>query len=243
MKYRLHVSGTRLELNGAVAEDIARLAQMSISERGAFHLALAGGTTPRDVYACLAEPPLSASIPWEKVHVYFGDERTVPPDHDQSNFRMAKGALLSKVSIPAAQVHRIEGEASDPSAAAQKYERELRSAAPQSAGWPCLDLVLLGVGGDGHIASLFPDTAALQVEDRAVTAVHVPRLNTWRITLTFPVINSARHVFIVAAGAEKARIVEQILDIKPVRRYPAQDVQPASPVEWFLDSDAASRLR
>lgn len=242
MNQHLHVFASRPELNQGVAEAVVRLAQRTVAERGAFHIALAGGRTPRDIYHCLAQAPLCDEMPWHKVHVYFGDERTVAPEHEQSNFGMARGALLSKVPVPANQIHRMQGEESDPLGEAARYERELRSSAPSTNGWPCLDLVLLGIGADGHIASLFPGTSAIQVLDRAVTAVHVSQLNTWRITVTFPLLNHAREVFIVAAGEEKAAIVKAALDVNAGVLYPVQQLHNTSRLTWFLDAGAAAQL-
>lgn len=242
MNQNLHVFATRSELNSAVAEAVVLLARRTITERGVFHLALAGGSTPREVYACLAQSPFCNEMPWENVHVYFGDERTVPPHHEQSNFGMAHATLLSKVSIPPNQVHRIRGEDNYPAHAAAEYEQDLKSSAPMIDGWPSLDLVLLGIGADGHVASLFPDTPAVQERVRAVTAVQVSKLNTWRITVTFPVIHRAKQVFMVAVGAEKSAIVQEALDFGAVVRYPVQQVRSTRSVEWFLDAAAAQRL-
>lgn len=242
MNQHLHVFASRPELNRGVAEAVVRLAQQSVTAHGAFHIALAGGSTPRDIYAYLAQEPLREAMPWPKVHVYFGDERTVPPHHEQSNFGMAHAALLSRVPIPAQQIHRMQGEDSDPQTAAVRYEQTLRSHLPSVNRWPRLDLVLLGVGTDGHIASLFPDTKALHVMNRAVTAVHVAKLNTWRITVTFPVLNHAKEIFVIAAGEEKAPIIKTALDVNASVHYPVQQLRDASHVEWFLDAGAAAQL-
>lgn len=242
MDQRLQLFPTRSELNRAVAEAIVRSAQRAVAAHGAFHVALAGGNTPRDVYACLTQAPLCDEMPWDKMHVYFGDERTVSPDDEQSNYRMAHAALLSKVPLPASQIHRMQGEDKDPANAAACYERVLRACAPHPGDWPCLDLILLGVGTDGHIASLFPDSSAVQEQTRAVVATYVTKLNTWRITVTFPVINHAKQVFIVAVGAEKSAIVRAALATHGDARYPVQQIRAAKHVEWFLDAAAASEL-
>lgn len=242
MDQQLHVFTTRPELNRAVAEAIVVLAQRTASERGAFHIVLAGGNTPRDVYACLAEAPLCDEMPWQKTHVYFGDERTVAPQDEQSNYGMARAALLGKVPIPTRQIHRMQGEDKNPVEAAARYERVIRACAPINDNWPCFDLILLGVGTDGHIASLFPDTLAVQERNRVVTAVYVPTMNTWRITVTLPVIIGAKHVFVVTAGAEKSAIIKQALDMQADAHYPVQQIRAARHADWFLDAAAASQL-
>lgn len=242
MNNHVHIFKSRPELNRGVAESIVQAAQQAVADRGAFHIALAGGSTPRDIYACLAQGFLCETMPWAKVHVYFGDERNVPPEHEQSNFRMAHTALLSKIAIPTLQIHRMEGEDRNPADAAARYDRVLRTNLPSVNGWPGFDLVLLGVGKDGHIASLFPDTPALHVADRGVTAVHVAKLNTWRITVTFPIIRHAKKVFVVAAGEEKAPIVKEVLDFHRDIRYPVDRIRDSDDVEWFLDAGAAAQL-
>ena len=168
----------------AAAELFARLSRETAEERGAFAVALSGGTTPRRVYELLAGEEFRASVPWPSVHVFFGDERTVPADHAESNYRMANEALLSRVAIPSENVHRIEG-LGDAAANASNYESVMRRFFGD-AEWPRFDLVFLGMGDDGHTASLFPDTAAL-AEGRAwVAANWAEKLNAWRITLTAP---------------------------------------------------------
>lgn len=242
MNPHLNVLATRSELNRAVAEAIVLFARRTVAERSAFHIALAGGSTPREVYACLAQEPYCNDMPWDKIHVYFGDERAVPPHHAQSNFGMAYAALLAKVPIPPDQVHRMRGEDKDPTNAAAEYEQVLKSCAPIANGWPSLDLVLLGVGTDGHIASLFPDTPAVHERASAVTAVQVSKLDTWRITITFPVLDNAKRVFVIAAGAEKATIVKNALDVPTEAQYPVQQLRSTGPVEWFVDNAAAAEL-
>jgi 6-phosphogluconolactonase len=226
----------------AVAARFAELARESVSERGAFSVALAGGTTPRRVYELLAGEEFRGRVPWEGVHVFFGDERAVPPDHADSNYRMAHEALLSKVPIPARNVHRMRGEG-DAAANASLYEDELRGFFGD-AEWPRLDLVMLGMGDDGHTASLFPGTKALEERRAWAVANWVEKLDAWRVTLTAPAINHARRVFFVVTGAGKAaRLAEILKGERDPSRLPSQLVEPSDgALEWFVDRAAAASL-
>lgn len=209
---------------------IVRAARDSIADHGRFTWALSGGSTPRALYALLAEQD-AAQIDWSRVHVFWGDERTVPPDHADSNYRMAQEALLSRVSIPAAQIHRIQGEL-PPEQAADAYESLLRREFGQDGRF---DLVLLGMGDDGHTASLFPHTKALHERERWVVANEVPQLTTWRITLTYPAINAAARVAFLVSGAGKAARLRDVLEGTPnPDALPSQGVQPTNgELIWF----------
>ena len=199
---------------------------------------LAGGSTPKATYEILARD-YADRIDWSNVHVFFGDERTVPPDHEDSNYRMAREALLDHV--PVGSVHRMQGEL-PPGEAAEAYEQDLRNFFGAEEV-PRFDLILLGTGPDGHTASLFPETSALEVHDRWVVANPVLKLDTTRITLTVPVINAARAVYFLVAGEGKARPVAEILEGDPdPREYPASLIQPQGGPEWMLDQPAASLL-
>lgn len=230
------------------AEEIARIAAGAVERHGGCSIALAGGSTPRGVYALLADPdaPFRRRIPWRRVRVFWGDERQVPPDHPDSNYRMADEALLSRVGIPAANVHRIHGEESDAAAAADAYEREIREIFHLSpSGWPRFDLVLLGMGADGHTASIFPGTAAVSEAERLVMSVPVAELDTTRITMTPPLINHAANVLFLVSGAGKAATVREVLEgDAPPNRYPARAIHPTDGrLQWLLDRNAAARLR
>lgn len=230
----------------AAAEVFTAAARAAADGRGRFTVALAGGATPRALYRLLAEPRAGFRdrIPWDRVHVFFGDERHVPPDHPDSNFRMAREALLDHV--PAASVHRLRGELPDAGAAAAEYQAELARAfgLPAEGPPPALDLVLLGLGVDGHTASLFPGSDALLERRRWVAAPFVERLGAHRLTLTLPTLDRAREVLFVVVGAEKAGAVGRVLapaagDPPP----PAARVRPeAGPARWIVDAAAASRL-
>lgn len=229
----------------ALAGHITALARQAIAERGRFTWALAGGSTPKALYELLAAEPFASQIEWQKVEVFWGDERTVPPDSPQSNYRMAHEALLSRVPVAATRIHRMAGELT-PSAAAERYNYDLQRAFP-SAVYPSVppsfDLVLLGMGDDGHTASLFPGTTALQVEDQwaAVAAKGEGKALEWRLTLTFPVLNAAREVAFLVLGAAKRPMLENVLKADPNdTQWPSARVRPNNGrVVWFVDIEAA----
>lgn len=225
------------------ADFVTRLACDSISARGRFTVALAGGSTPRAVYASLSAPPCRDRIPWDAVHVFFGDERCVPPDDPRSNYRMAREALLDAVPLPAANVHRIRGE-DDPAAEAARYEQEL-TAFFGAAAFPAFDLILLGLGEDGHTASLFPGTAALREGERRAVALYIGALASWRVTFTVPTINAARQVAFLVAGSAKSQMLWNVLrGPRQPGIWPAQLIDPASgALHWLTDAAAAQRVR
>ncbi len=227
-------------LYGAAAEEFIGCASKSIAGHGRFCVALSGGSTPRGVYSLLAERP--AGLQWNNIFVFFGDERHVPPDHPDSNFRMAQEALLSKVPIPAANVFRIRAEL-DATQAAQEYEDQLRSFFTLKPGEsPRFDLIMLGLGDDGHTASLFPGSAALSETSRLVVANWVEKFQQYRITLTYPVINHAAEVMFLVSGAGKAQILKDVLSGEG-EKYPAQRVRPKNGVLlWLADQDSARLL-
>jgi 6-phosphogluconolactonase len=225
----------------AGAREFARAADDALSDRGVFRVALAGGSTPRGLYRRLTQAPYRRAIRWDRIRFFWGDERCVPPEHESSNYRMARETLLQPLRIPASQVFRMRGE-QQPEQAARSYEEVLRR---EFRRRPVkLDLVLLGLGGDGHTASLFPGTAALAEERRLAAANFVPKLSQWRLTLTYPAINATRRIVFLVSGAEKAAPSAKIL--KKQRGW--QDL-PASNIAsrrgtllWLLDEAAASKL-
>jgi 6-phosphogluconolactonase len=227
----------------AAADLFVRLSDEAIAERGTFSVALSGGTTPKRIYELLASDEYRARVNWASVHVFFGDERTVPPDHADSNYRMANEAMLSQVPVPAQNVHRIDG-VGDAAANASRYESEMRGYFGGGADWPRLDLVMLGMGDDGHTASLFPGSAALGETGAWVVANWVEKFNTWRITLSAPAINNARHVVFLVTGAGKAdRLREVIKGERDTTRLPSQMIQPRDgTLSWFVDRAAAEKL-
>jgi 6-phosphogluconolactonase len=230
----------------AAAGEVARRSEEAITARGRFMLALSGGNTPRRAYALLADPRegFRDRVDWTRTHVFFGDERQVHPDDAESNYGMASAALLREVPLPPGHVHRIRGEEADAEVAARGYEAELRSAFGLAPGeLPRFDLVLLGLGADGHTASLFPGSAALEERSRLVVPPPVERLGVRRITLTLPVLDAARAVAFVVSGADKAERVADVLE-GPGAELPAGRVRPArGDLVWLLDAPAARLLR
>jgi len=213
---------------------------------GRARIAVSGGSTPNAAFQLLADPnqPYRKRMPWEDLELFWVDERTVPPDHPDSNYRMTREALLDHVTLLPQQVHRMEGEL-DPEVAAARYESELRNTFRlEGAETPRFDLISLGMGDDGHTASLFPRTAAIHEMGRLVTANEVPQHNTWRITLTWPVINQARSVFFMIAGGDKAeRVHEVFMGPRDPERLPSQLIWPSGGIlTLFLDKAAAALL-
>ena len=231
------------ELSRAAAAEFARLAGEAVRADGRFTVALAGGSTPRGAYTLLAEEPsLRNQVPWDRTHCFWGDERPVPPDHSESNFRMADETMLSKVSIPPENVHRIRGECPDTALAAEEYERTLHDCFhPAKGAFPRFDLVLLGLGCDGHTASLFPGTPALRERRRLVVSNWVAQLETERITLTLPVLNSAASIIFLVAGEEKAAALKSVLEGNAGQPIPpAGRIRPErGTLTWLLDRPAA----
>ena len=235
----IRVAGSDADLIDQGAKLIADAAREAISRTAGFSIALSGGSTPKPIYARLATEPYLSSIDWSKVRIYFGDERCVPPDLDQSNYRMARESLLSHVPIPEANIHRMRGE-EDPETAAIAYGRLLK----EHFGDGGLDLILLGMGPDGHTASLFPNTAALAETHHRSVANYVPQLSTWRITMTAPFINRAAIVSFVVQGSDKSdRIAQVIAGPRNERTLPSQLIKPdKGRLIWLLDLDAAGKL-
>jgi 6-phosphogluconolactonase len=235
---------TPQDLFQAAAEEVIRLATDAVAQRGRFTIALSGGSTPKSMYTLIAANA-SATLPWAQMFFFWGDERHVPPDDPDSNYRMAREAILSKVSIPAANVFPVPTENQDAVAAAEAYERTVRKFFGLGAGeLPCFDLILLGMGPDGHTASLFPESAALQEKSRLVVANWVDKLKASRITFTLPVLNAARCVAFLVSGADKAAVLHEVLEgSAPAEKYPSKLVQPTNgKLIWFLDRAAASEL-
>jgi 6-phosphogluconolactonase len=229
------------------AAELTRIAQKSVASSGRFTLALSGGSTPRRLYTLLADPaaPYRAAIPWEATQVFFGDERHVPPDDPRSNFRMANEALLAHVPVPSTSVHRVEAERSDAAEAAALYASTIARVFALAPGqWPRFDLVLLGIGPDGHTASLFPGSDALGVRDRTVAANWVAKFDAYRITLTLPVFDAAAAVHFLVAGADKAKTLAAVFDpASPADAFPCQRIRPRSgELLWLVDRAAANAL-
>lgn len=236
-KYRIQVVEDPAQLAPTAAGWITQTLQTRLQEVDRFSLVLSGGSTPQALYRQLANFPYAAEINWTHLHVFWGDERCVPPDHPQSNYRMACQALLDHVPVPPEHIHRMRGEL-PPEEAARAYAQVLDQFFGERQ--PQFDLVLLGMGADGHTASLFPHSAALQETQRWVVANYAPSQASWRITLTIPALNAAREVAFLVSGSDKASTLQRVLDgpYQP-EELPAQFIQPAV---WLVDAAAASRL-
>src|SRR5437879_1028111 len=249
MRADLAVLPSAAALADATAARFVAAAEDAIASRGQFIVALSGGSTPRDTYRQLATEALVSRVMWSRVQVLWGDERCVPPDHMESNYRMARDTLLDRVPVPAANVHRIHGE-DDPAAAAALYEATLRALLKTPAGPPRtapgarIDLVLLGLGDDGHTASLFPGSAAAHEQTRWVMAEYAAAASLWRVTLTLAVINAAAEVLFLVSGGAKEGGVRRVLE-GPYRpqELPAQAIAPSNGrVRWCVDAAAAAEL-
>ncbi len=243
------------ELALKAARRFARLADQYVVGCGRFTVALSGGSTPRAMFSLLAEHPFADTVPWSSIYFFWGDERCVPPDHPDSNYRMANETLLSKVPVPAQNIFPIPTEIPEPDQAAKEYARALSkfffagSSAPKSgtaplSSLPRFDLVFLGMGPDGHTASLFPHSAALAAGEQIVVANYVEKFAAHRITLTAATINNARNVTFLAAGEDKAEMLKNVLQgsYQP-DLYPSQLIRPANgTLLWMIDHAAASLL-
>ena len=224
------------ELASRAASEFVRIAKESISERGSFIVALSGGSTPMLLYKRLIE----ATLDWNRVSFYFGDERNVPPDEEASNFRSANKELFRPLRIREDRIFRWRTELETPEMVAADYQERLEDIGP---GIPRFDLILLGMGSDGHTASLFPGTEALDETERFVVPNRVPQLGSWRFTLTFPVINNARNVMFLVSGADKSQPLSQVLESKRDGILPAQRIQlTKGDLTWLVDQAAASKL-
>lgn len=221
-------------LHEAAASQVLKLARTAIAARNAFHVALSGGNTPRGLYKRLAEFP---DVDWSHWHVWFGDERCVPPDHPDSNYGMALETLLDQVPIPRRQVHAMIPSANVvPGDAARNYAALLAAEAPQRDGLPELDLILLGLGRDGHTASLFPGTSGLNERQRSVVEVFIPKLDAWRVTLTLPSIEQARRLMFLVDGSDKADILARLQrgPSPGEMALPVEQLQAKGLVEWYI---------
>jgi 6-phosphogluconolactonase len=233
-------------LTRAAAGEFARLGAEAVAAGGGFSVALSGGSTPRGLYSLLAEDDsFRDRVPWERAHLFWGDERLVPPDHPDSNYRAAREALLSRIMVPPENIHRIRGEAPDAASAAQEYDDLLRRffRTPEG-GFPRLDLVLLGLGTDAHTASLFPGGPELRETRKFAVPSRAPRPVIDRITLTPPVLNAAACVLFLVSGEEKAPALREVLEgAEDPDRLPAQRIRPRSGrLVWLVDRPAARLL-
>lgn len=239
---RVKVYSTIKESSLAAAELFAQKVCQAVKERGQCHVVLAGGDTPRRTYELLATMPYSETLPWQNIHIYWGDERCVPSTHHLSNQAMARQSLLNHVGIPEENIHPITYEDS-PSKAAENYEILLRRIFGHET--PQFDLVLLGLGNDGHTASLFPNTDVLSVKEGWVSPVYLQEQNTYRVTLTAPILNQARNIAFLVSGPNKAQALQEVMEgPKEFKRLPAQLIKLVNGnLYWLLDEEAAALLK
>lgn len=239
MNEKIKIFRSKQDLAEVVKQELIHLLESQTSIPPLFNLALAGGSTPRVVYERWAT--IQDKRLWSKVHFFWGDERCVPPEHPESNYKMAYDALLSKIPLDEKQIHRIRGEES-PETEAQRYSSEIRDHLPAANNLPQFDWILLGVGGDGHTASLFPNSQALNEQKALCIVAQHPQTGQNRISLTLPLINNAKRVTFLVTGEDKAEIIREIIKDKS-SHYPAARVKPLSGVlQWHLDEEAAGKL-
>ncbi|MBI4642130.1 MAG: 6-phosphogluconolactonase [Candidatus Tectomicrobia bacterium] len=240
----IRVCSSTEELSQQAAGEFVRLAQEAVQVGGRFTVALSGGSSPRSLYTLLSSDKFRDKVPWSKTHFFWGDERHVPPDHAESNYRMASETMLSKMPVPPENIRRIPSE-KNAEQAADEYEATLRKFFGLAAGeLPRFDLVLLGMGPDGHTASLFPGTWAVRETQRLVAWPYVDKFSTYRITMTPPVLNNAAYIIFFVGGAEKAETLRHVLhgDYQP-DIYPSQTIKPTKgKLLWLVDKEAAARL-
>jgi 6-phosphogluconolactonase len=245
LKIKYYVEPNPAALACRAAQYFVEMAGEAVEAHGRARIAISGGATPQAAFELLADPahPWRGRMPWEALDIYWVDERCVPADNADSNYRMTRESLLDHISLRPEQIHRIEGEL-EPEAAAARYESELRSSFRlEGAESPRFDLVALGLGADGHTASLFPRTGAIHEMSRLVTANHVPQKDAWRITLTWPVINRARSVFFLIAGQDKASVLKEVLmGAYDPERLPSQLIWPSSGILTLILDKAAAAL-
>ena len=243
MPREIRILATPADLFNAAAEEFVRVGKAAIAARGRFTVALSGGSTPKSLYSLLAAK--YAAFDWHHTHLFFGDERHVPPDHPDSNYRMVNEALLTRISIPGENVFRVKAENPDAAAAALEYENGLRRFfALRPGDFPRFDLILLGMGPDGHTASLFPGSEGLKEQSCLVIANWIEKFSAHRITFTFPVLNHAAELLFMAAGPDKADMVRKVVEGENTTPYPSQQVQPIDgALLWMLDEAAAAKLR
>jgi len=233
---------TAADLFHAAAEEFVRVGRLAIGAQGRFSVALSGGSTPKSLYSLLAQN--YADFPWNRTFLFFGDERHVPSDDPESNYRMVNESLFSKIEIPAGNVFRVKAENPDAAAVASEYETQVRKFFELKSGeLPRFDLMLLGMGPDGHTASLFPGSEGLKEQSKLVIANWVEKFKTHRISFTFPVLNHASEVIFLASGPDKADMIHQVLEGNNTPPYPSQLVQPVDGrLLWMLDEAAAAKL-
>lgn len=246
MAKEIQVLDSATQVAEAGALHFIRICRASIKARGMFSVVLSGGSTPKGMFTLLATDEYKNQVAWEKCHFFWGDERCVPPTHNDSNYKMALESLLAHIPTPANQIYRMKAENPDIDSAATDYQTKIASffKIDSPLDFPQFDLIYLGMGNDGHTASLFPGTKALTEKSRWVTPNFVPKFNTNRMTFTYPLINNARNVIFLAAGKDKVPALKQVLQGPPaIDTYPSQGINPEKgSLLWLIDVDAAAEL-
>jgi len=246
MQSAVEIFRNAAELAQQAAQLILTQSQLAVARNNLFTIALSGGSTPKRLYELLADPTqqFRSQLPWDRIHFFWTDERHVPPDHPDSNYRMVREAMLVRAPVPPTNVHRMLSEKPNASEAANDYESQLRDFFHLPAGeLPGIDFALLGLGPEGHTASLFPDSEVLQETQRWVAAPWIAKLNSYRLTMTLPVLNNASTVVFLVSGSEKAEILREVLKGEP-DRFPAQRINPTNgALSWLVDENAASKLQ
>lgn len=239
---RMEIYADAAELAREAARRFAALAGTFLANRGRFTVALSGGSTPKAMFSLLAAPPFSDALAWRSIHLFWGDERCVPPDHPDSNYRMTRETLLDRVPLPPENIHRIPAEAPNPARAGERYSETLRAFFGEDA--PRFDLLFLGMGPDAHTASLFPRTTALHIDDRIAVANYVEKFHAHRITLTARTINHANNILVLVAGADKAPALRAVLEgPRDIETWPSQLIAPdAGTLTWMVDEAAGAML-
>ncbi len=240
----INIAGNYGEFCAKVTEEILNLSNKRIGTKNCFTIVLSGGSTPKGIYQCMASPSYRNKFRWDKIHFFWGDERWVLPEDPRSNYRMVLDALLSKVNVPSGNIHPIQTKDCNLQTSAILYEKTISDFFKLTkAGFPVFDLLLLGLGQDGHTSSLFPGNPALLENNRLVVATSAKGIPEKRITLTLPVINHAQTIFFLVSGPGKAEIAAKVLENGKEHTFPASDIRPLQGnVLWFLDKAAASRL-
>jgi 6-phosphogluconolactonase len=240
MSPKIKIFKNPLELADSLAKEFIRVLEISSDQNKCLNVALSGGTTPKLFFEQLAHISKKKKVSWEKLHLFWGDERCVPPDHKDSNFGMTKISLFDKISIPEQYIHRILGE-ENPEVESKRYEVEIKKSLPTVENIPCFDWIILGIGTDGHTASLFPNSESIKISNKICAVATYPGSEQKRITITLPVINNAKRITFLVAGDSKAQVVDEILNKKySGSLLPASLVNPTKGIlEWYLDEQAA----
>lgn len=231
-------------LSVKAAELFLDLSEKTISEKKIFIAGVSGGSTPETLYTLLGSTPFRDNVDWSHIHLFWTDERFVPHDHEESNYRLLYDRLLSRISIPPENIHPVRTDSASPAHAAECYEEEISNFFHLSAGeFPAFDLIMLGMGEDGHTASLFPSSRSLEEKTRLACPVYMKKPNPDRVTLTLPVLNNSKQILFLVAGRSKSKVLKAVLTPEQRHKYPAGMIEPAGGIlKWLIDEEAAEEL-